>query len=58
VNFLSFVDYQPKAYVEIAVPYTEGGANVFTPARVVRVNSRATPPDIRGECGCQYEKPG
>jgi hypothetical protein len=56
VSFASFVDYQPKAYVEIAVPYTEGGANVFTPARIARVKCRAKPPDVRGEYGCQYEK--
>lgn len=56
VSFFSFVDYQPKAYVQIAVPYTEGGANVFTPARIARVKSRAKPPHVRGEYGCQYEK--
>ena len=58
VRFLSLVDYQPKAYLEIAVPYTEGGANIFTPARVVRVNSRPTASDMLGEYACQYEKRG
>ncbi len=56
VSFYSYVDYQPRAYVEIAVPYTEGGANVFTPARIARVKVRAKAPDTRGEYGCQYEK--
>jgi hypothetical protein len=56
VSFYSYVDYQPRAYVEIAVPYTQGGANVFTPARIARVKSRAKAPDVRGEYGCQYEK--
>jgi len=57
-RLVSLVDYQPRAYLEIAVPYTEGGANVFTPARVVRVKSRPKPPDIPGEFACQYEKRG
>lgn len=57
-RFFSLVDYQPKAYLAIAVPYTEGGANVFIPARVVRVKTRPKAPDIYGEFACQYEKPG
>jgi hypothetical protein len=56
VSFQSWVDYQPKAYIEIAVPYTEGGANVFTPARIARVKVRARMPQVKGEYGCQYEK--
>jgi hypothetical protein len=56
VRFLSFVDYQLKTYLEIAVPYTEGGANIYTPARVVRINSRPQPPELLGEYACQYEK--
>lgn len=57
IRFLSLVDYQPDTRVEVAAPYTEGGANVFTPARVARVKSRATV-DIPGEFALEYLKRG
>lgn len=57
IRFLSLVDYQPDSRVEVAAPYTEGGANVFISARVVRVKSRATV-DIPGEFALEYMKLG
>jgi hypothetical protein len=53
IAFISMVDYVPGTLVEVAVPYTEGGANVFTPAKVVRVRCRPTV-DLPGEFGLAY----
>ncbi len=55
VRFLSLVDYTPGAVVEVAVPYTAGGANVFTPGKIVRVKCRPTA-DIPGDFGLEYIK--
>lgn len=55
IRFLSLVDYQPNTRLEVAVPYTSGGANVFTPARVARVQCRPTA-DIPGDFGLEYVK--
>jgi hypothetical protein len=55
VRFLSLIDYTPGQLVEVAVPYTAGGANVFTPAKIVRVKCRPTA-DIPGDFGLQYVK--
>jgi hypothetical protein len=41
VRFMSTVDYQRGARVEIAFPYTDGGANIYVPAIVLRVILRA-----------------
>ena len=53
IRFLSLIDYQPGTLVNVAVPYMKDGANVFLPARVVRVKCRPTV-DIPGEFGLQY----
>jgi len=55
VHFVSFVDYYKDTMVEVAVPYTEGGANVFVPAAVVRIQSRPTS-GIPGDFGLRYLK--
>jgi PilZ domain len=55
VAFMSLIDYVPGTVVEVAVPYTEGSANVFTPAKVIRVRCRPTV-DIPGEFGLEYVK--
>jgi hypothetical protein len=55
IGFMSLVDYLPGTRLEVAVPYTEGGANVFTPAEIVRVRCRPTV-DIPGEFGLAYVK--
>ena len=54
IRFMSPVDYQPGARVEVAVPYTIGGANIFVAASIIRVILRAragTP----GDYACQYD---
>ncbi|MGZ4823118.1 MAG: PilZ domain-containing protein [Terriglobales bacterium] len=56
VRFRTFADYQDMTYLEVAVPYTEGGANVFVPARIVRVGNHPRRPDTKGEFACRYEK--
>ncbi len=55
IAFMSTVDYVPGTQVEVAVPFTEGGANVFTPAKIVRVRCRPTA-DFPGEFGLEYIK--
>ena len=55
IGFMSLVDYQPGTRLEVAVPYTDGGANVFTRAEIVRVRCRPTA-DIPGEFGLAYVK--
>jgi hypothetical protein len=55
IGFMSTVDYMPGMQLEVAVPYTDGGANVFTPAQIVRVRCRPTA-DIPGEFGLAYVK--
>jgi len=55
VHFLSFVDYYKHTMVEVAVPYTNGGANVFVPAEVVRIQCRPTS-GIPGDFGLRYIK--
>lgn len=55
VHFLSFVDYYKSTMVEVAVPYTTGGANVFVPAEVVRIQCRPTS-GIPGDFGLRYIK--
>ncbi|MGZ4816790.1 MAG: PilZ domain-containing protein [Terriglobales bacterium] len=55
VHFMSFVDYYKGTMVEVAVPYTNGGANVFVPAEVVRVQCRPTS-GIPGDFGLRYIK--
>lgn len=37
LRFISKVDYAISSWVEVAVPYVEGSANIYTAARVVRV---------------------
>jgi len=56
IGFMSLVDYQPGTRVEVAVPYTAGAGNVFTPGKIVRVRCRPTV-DIPGEFGLEYIKP-
>jgi hypothetical protein len=55
VHFMSFVDYYRGTMVEVAVPYTNGGANVFVPAEVVRIQCRPTA-GIPGDFGLRYSK--
>jgi hypothetical protein len=55
IGFMSMVDYMPGSRLEVAVPYTSGGANVFTPAKIARVRCRPTA-DIPGEFGLEYVK--
>lgn len=54
IRFMSTVDYQPMTRVEVAVPYTIGGANIFVPATIVRVilRARAATP---GDYACEYD---
>lgn len=56
IRFRSFVDYQMDTRFEVAVPYTEGGANIFTQARLVRVQFRPTT-KTQGEFALEYLKP-
>jgi hypothetical protein len=55
VHFFSMVDYYKGTLIEVAVPYTEGGANVFVPAEIVRVQCRPTV-GIPGDFGLRYVK--
>ena len=55
VHFVSYVDYGKGAIVEVAVPFTNGGANVFVPAEVVRVQCRPSA-GIPGDFGLRYIK--
>jgi hypothetical protein len=55
IRFVSMVDYRVGMRVEVAVPYTIDGANLFAPAKIARVQSRPTA-DIPGEFGLQYVK--
>ena len=55
IRFVSLVDYAPGMRIEVAVPYTEMGANVFTPGRIARVKSRPMS-DLPGEFGLEYIK--
>ena len=57
LRFLSKVDYQPGTRFEVASPYVEGSANLFLPARLARVRSRATA-DFPGEFALEYVKQG
>lgn len=54
MRFTSTVDYQPDAQIEVAVPYTEGGANIFVPAQIIRVVLRAKG-GMPGEYACRYD---
>lgn len=55
IGFMSLVDYVPGTRLEVAVPYTQGAGNVFTPGKIVRVRCRPTV-DIPGEFGLEYIK--
>jgi len=55
VHFVSYIEYYKDTRVEVAVPYTEGGANVFVPAEVVRIQSRPSG-GIPGDFGLRYLK--
>lgn len=55
VHFLSFTDYYKNTVVEVAVPYTQGAANVYVPAEVVRIQCRPTG-GIPGDFGLRYIK--
>jgi PilZ domain len=55
IRFVSNVDYRVGMRVEVAVPYTRGGANLFAPAKIARVQSRPTA-SLPGEYGLQYVK--
>jgi hypothetical protein len=55
IGFTSPINYFAGTRIEVAVPYTEGAANVFTPAKIVRVRCRPTA-DIPGEFGLEYVK--
>lgn len=55
IRFLSQVNYAVGMKMEVAVPYTPGSANVFTPARIARVQSQPMN-GIPGEFGLEYIK--
>lgn len=55
VHFISHVDYYKNTLVEVAVPYTNGGANVFVPAEVARIQCRPSS-GIPGDFGLRYVK--
>jgi len=55
VHFLSFTEYYRNTVVEVAVPFTEGAANVYVPAEVVRIQCRPTG-GIPGDFGLRYIK--
>jgi len=55
VHFLSQIDYYKGTTVEVAVPYTNGGANVFVPAEVARIQCRPSS-GIPGDFGLRYVK--
>jgi hypothetical protein len=55
VHFISHVDYYRNTMVEVAVPYTNGGANVFVAAEIVRIQCRPTS-GIPGDFGLRYAK--
>jgi hypothetical protein len=55
MRFRTFIEYPLHADLEVAVPYTEGGLNVFIPARIVRKGARPSA-DAIGEFACKYEK--
>ncbi len=55
VRFRTYIDYPNDTSVEIAVPYTEGGLNVFVPARIVRKNTHPSADNV-GEFAIKYEK--
>lgn len=55
IGFMSMVDYPPGSCLEVAVPYTANGANVFTPGKIARVRCRPTA-DLPGEFGLEYIK--
>jgi hypothetical protein len=55
VHFISHVDYYRDTSVEVAVPYTNGGSNVFVPAEIVRIQCRPTS-GIPGDFGLRYAK--
>ncbi|HEU5451747.1 MAG TPA: PilZ domain-containing protein [Terriglobales bacterium] len=54
LRFMSTVDYQPGMRVDVAVPYTQGGANIFVPATIIRVILRARA-GVAGDYACRYE---
>jgi len=37
LSFISFKDYLEGSRIEVAVPYSVGRANIFVPARIIRV---------------------
>lgn len=55
IRFVSMVDYRMGMRLEVAVPYTRGGANLFAPAKIARVQSRPSS-GLPGEFGLQYIK--
>ncbi len=55
IRFVSLIDYAPGTRVDVAVPYTKDGANVFSPARIARVKCRPTA-SLPGEFGLEYIK--
>jgi PilZ domain len=55
VHFVSMVDYYKGTIVEVAVPYTDGGLNVFVPAEIARIQCRPTS-GLPGDYGLRYVK--
>jgi hypothetical protein len=39
MRFCSRLSYEPDTWIEIAVPYIQDGANIFTPARIAWVKT-------------------
>jgi hypothetical protein len=55
VHFVSMIDYYKGTIVEVAVPYTNGGLNVFVPAEIARIQSRPSS-GLPGDYGLRYVK--
>jgi hypothetical protein len=53
IRFLSYVDYPPDTFLQLAVPYMKEAENMFTAGRIVRVQCRPTV-DIPGEFGLEF----
>jgi hypothetical protein len=56
LRFTSLHEYQRGTWVQVAVPYTPGGANIFVSARIVRVQG-VKGDNQRREYGLQYAAP-
>jgi hypothetical protein len=56
LRFVSFKRYERGDWMRVAAPYTEGGANIFVPAEIVRVEKRAAA-GMPGEYALMFRSP-